>query len=121
MTKRRVIFVVLLAALGAFCHGQSWMAAYEKGIKTAGKGDWMGARAAFQQDVAYRPDDFSGPTTLPGPVTDRREWREGAPYSPNFLAAYCEYRIGIGASKPEDGRPVLVAAAQEFEALLAKG
>ncbi|MFI5386942.1 MAG: caspase family protein [Fimbriimonadales bacterium] len=120
MTNRRILFVVLLILAGAAAHAQSWMTAYEKGLKAAKTGNWMNARAAFQQAVAYRPEDASGPTTLPGPVTDRRQWRDGAPYSPNFLAAYCEYRIGAGAVNAEDGRGALQTAATEFEALLNK-
>jgi len=121
MTMRRVFFVALLAFLGVVSNAQSWNVAYGNGLKAAKHSDWSGARAAFQQAIAYRPDDVSGPTTLPGPVTDRQEWRNGAPYSPNFLAAYCEYKIGAGMPSAEDGRTALVAAATEFEALLAKG
>src|SRR3954469_22427785 len=120
MTNRRILFVVLLALLGAVANAQSWMAAYEKGLKAAKAADWTTARAAFQQAIAYRPEDASGPTTLPGPVSERRQWRNGAPYSPNFLAAYCEYRIGLASPKPEDGKPAFLTAATEFETLLSK-
>lgn len=120
MINRRILAAVVLALVGTLASAQSWMASYEKGLAAAKKSDWMGARAAFQQAIAYRPEDASGPTTLPGPVTDRRQWRDGAPYSPNFIAAYCEYRIG-SPSKGDDGRPALQLAASEFEALLAKG
>ena len=121
MTNRRIFFVVLLALVGAAAHAQSWMAAYEKGLKAAKASDWIGARAAFQQAIAYRPEDFSGATTMPGPVSDRRQWRNGSPYSPNFLAAYSEYRIGVASAKPEDAKPALETAAAEFETLLNKG
>lgn len=121
MINRRVLLVVLLALLGGIAGAQSWMTAYDKGLQAARSGDWVGARAAFQQAIAYRPEDASGPTTLPGPVADRSQWRNGAPYSPNFLAAYCEYRIGVGAPKPEDGRSALDTAAAELETLLSKG
>lgn len=120
MINRRSIFVILLALLGALANAQSWMASYEKGLRAARSSDWVGARSAFQEAIAFRPEDASGPTTLPGPVADRKLWRDGAPYSPNFLAAYCEYRIGI-AAKPEDGRSTLQTAAAEFETLLSKG
>src|SRR4051794_35659198 len=121
MTNRRIFFVVLLALVGAVASAQSWMGVYEKGLKAARAGDWVGARAAFQQSIALRPEDASGPTTLPGPVSERRQWRNGAPYSPNFLAAYSEYRIGISSPTPEDGKPALQTAAAEFETLLSKG
>jgi hypothetical protein len=121
MTKRRIFIVVLLALVGALAHAQSWIGVYEKGLQAAKNTDWIGARAAFQGAIALRPEDASGATTLPGPVTDRKQWRNGAPYSPNFLAAYSEYRIGVGSAKPEDGRSALQTAAAEFETLLGKG
>ncbi|HTQ10078.1 MAG TPA: tetratricopeptide repeat protein [Fimbriimonadaceae bacterium] len=118
---RRVLPAVFLALIGSASYAQSWNVAYEKGLDAAKHGNWSEARAAFQQAVAYRPEDVSAPTTMPGPVTERRQWRDGAPYSPNFLAAYCEYRIGTSSPTPEKGRTALVAAGVEFEALLAKG
>jgi hypothetical protein len=121
MTYRRIFFAVFFALIGAVASAQSWMTAYDSGLKAARAGDWVSARAAFQQAIALRPEDASGATTLPGPVSDRRQWRGGAPYSPNFLAAYSEYRIGLEAPKPEDSRPALQTAASEFETLLTKG
>jgi hypothetical protein len=121
MTTRRIFFAVFFALLATVAGAQSWMTAYEEGLKAARTGDWVSARAAFQQAVALRPEDASGPTTLPGPVTERRQWRGGAAYSPNFLAAYSEYKIGMSAGKPEDAKPALSTAATEFETLLTKG
>lgn len=119
MTTKKVLVAVVLFLCAALANAQ-WMASYEKGLKAARGSDWVGARAAFLEAVAYRPEDASGPTTLPGPVSDRKMWRNGASYSPNFLAAYSEYRIGLSASKPEDAKPALDTAAAEFEALLSK-
>jgi len=121
MTYRRIFFAVLLALVGAAASAQSWMTSYEKGLKAARSSDWIAARAAFQEAIAFRTEDASGPTTMPGPVTERRQWRNGSPYSPNFLAAYCEYRIGVSAAKADDGKPALTTAATEFETILAKG
>lgn len=121
MTNRRLLLAVLLALLAACVHAQSWMAVYEKGLKAAKAGDWESARASFQQAIAFRPEDTGSATTLPGPVSDRRQWRNGAPYSPNFLAAYSEYRIGIGSPKAEDGKSALQTAATEFETIINKG
>jgi hypothetical protein len=121
MTTRRIFFAAFFALLATVAGAQSWMTAYEDGLKAARAGDWVSARAAFQQAVALRPEDASGPTTLPGPVTERRQWRGGAAYSPNFLAAYSEYKIGMSAGKPEDAKPALLTAATEFETLLTKG
>lgn len=102
-------------------NAQSWMASYEKGLQAAREGNWGAARAAFQEAIAMRPDDTGGATRLPGPVTERRQWRNGAAYSPNFLAAYSEYRIGLASATPEDAKPHFQTAASEFEALIAKG
>src|SRR5690242_11262650 len=115
MRNRRFCLAVLLVLAGAMAGAQQpWMTAYDKGLHAARAADWVDARAAFLQAIAYRPEDTSSPTTLPGPVSDRRQWRDGAPYSPNFLAAYAEYRIGAGAAKPDDGRSALQTAASEF-------
>lgn len=110
------LFVFCAAIAGA----QSWMGEYSKGLESAKAGDWVAARAAFQQAVAYRPEDTDKPTVLPGPVTEVRRWRNGAPYSPNFLAAYSSYRHGL-ASKDEARTVALTQAAGELEMLLDKG
>lgn len=121
MTHRRVFFAIVMALASAIAGAQSWMSTYEAGLRSARSGDWAAARASFQQAVAYRPEDASGATTLPGPVGDRRQWRNGAAYSPNFLAAYSQYRLGLAAGTPEEAKPLLETAASEFEALLSKG
>lgn len=107
--------------LGAIASAQSWMTSYEEGLKAARVGNWSAARAAFQEAIAMRPEDTGSPTRLPGPVTERRQWRNGAPYSPNFLAAYSEYRLGVAAGGPDEAKPHFDTAAAEFEALIAKG
>lgn len=107
----------LLAPLGL---GQSWSQAYENGLEAARAGKWADARQAFKQAAAYRTEDYSGATNLPGPATERRVWRNGAPYSPNFLAAYAAYREagGMSGNSKTEG---LQAAAVEFETLHSKG
>ena len=114
----------LLAALallgaGAVARAQSWVGAYDEGLKSVAKGDWTQARFHFRAAAAFRPEDMSGPTPLPGPPEERRVWRDGAPYSPNFLAAYAAYKAG--SVENDDQRALLTAAAAEFETLLAKG
>ncbi len=98
---------------------QGWAEAYEKGLNEARAGSWANARTAFKQAAAFRTEDVSGPTNLPGPVTERRQWRNGAPYSPNFLAAYCAYRQAGGASGSAQS-DLYRTAASEMEGLLAK-
>ena len=55
----------------------------------------------FQQAAAYRPEDVAVATTLPGPVTEPRRWRNGSPYSPNFLAAYAATPVEIQKERHE--------------------
>ncbi len=121
MTLKRTLLVSVFTLWAALVLGQSWTAAYEKGLQAARAAKWADARAAFQQAIALRPEDFSGATTLPGPVSEQRRWRGGAPYSPNFLSAYSEYRLAMASATPDEAKPLFETAASEFEALLAKG
>jgi len=111
---------IVLAVCACIAGAQSWVGEYDKGIEAAKKGEWAAARAAFQQAVAYRPEDTDKPTTLPGPVTEVRRWRNGAAYSPNFLAAYSGYRQGM-AAKDQERTTALTQSAAELEMLLDKG
>ena len=120
MISLRSWMITLLSFCVALCSAQSWIAEYDKGLDAAKKGDWIAARAAFQQAVAYRPEDTDKATNLPGPVTEVRRWRNGAPYSPNFLAAYAAYRQGM-ATRDQERTTSLTQAASEFEMLLDKG
>jgi hypothetical protein len=99
---------------------QGWSDAYDKALTAASAGDWSGARAAFQEAIALRPEDQSGPTTLPGPVTDPRRWRDGSPYSPNFGVAYSTFKLSDTVTG-EERRTMLAETARHFEGLLAKG
>lgn len=109
--------VLAMAAIGS---AQSWGTSYEEGLQHARAGLWIEARQSFQQAAAYRPEDYSGATLLPGPVSERRQWRGGAPYSPNFMAAYSAYRAGLAMSPGAQRSELLRTAATEFDALLAK-
>ncbi len=120
MIGLRSWMIALFALCVAVAGAQSWMSEYDKGLDAAKKGEWVAARAAFQQAVAYRPEDTDKPTTLPGPVTEVRRWRNGAAYSPNFLAAYSAYRQGMG-DKDEARATSLSQSASELEMLIEKG
>lgn len=119
MSRCLVAVLVWLGACLSF--GQSWISSYASGLQDARLGHWQSAREAFRQAAANRPDDVSRPTLLPGSPTEPRKWRDGAPYSPNFLAAYCEYREAVDATDPGEQTRLLKASAGEFETLLAKG
>ena len=116
---RRVITGIVGLALAGFAFGQSWTSSYDSGLKAAKAGKWEEARKSFQQAKAFRPDDTDKATMLPGPVTEQRKWRNGVPYSPNFLAAYSSYRRGLEV-KAESVGDYFKTAADELEALIAK-
>jgi hypothetical protein len=122
MTKplRLWLPLVLLFALTTSGLAQSWGRAYEEGLQAARQSHWIEARNAFKQATAYRQEDASLPTLLPGPPTERRRWRDGAAYSPNFLAAYALYRDALAKSKEAQAEPLKIAGA-EMESLLDKG
>lgn len=114
---RRVFTGIVGLALTGMAFGQSWTSSYDAGLKAAKAGKWEEARKAFKQSKAARPDDVEKPTMLPGPVTDQRKWRNGSPYSPNFLAAYAEFRLGLGSSADMAGEHFKTAA-DELDALI---
>lgn len=110
----------LAVALTALAGAQTWSRSYEAGLTAARAGKWSTARESFQQAAAGRPDDRSAPTVLPGPATERKLWRDGAPYSPNFLAAYSLYRQSLGNADAIDSAKQMRTAAGELETLIAK-
>lgn len=120
MLTRLGLCFTLLLALASASLAQSWGRAYEEGLTNAKAGKWLEARDAFRQAIAYRPEDASQPTYLPGSATERKPWRDGAPYSPTFLAAYALYRDALKKPKEQQGDPLRIAAA-ELESLLEKG
>ncbi len=120
MKHSRMIWF-LFALMGTTAFGQSWSDAYGKALEGIKASQWEAARKAFKDAVALRPEDFSGATMLPGPVTDPRKWRNGSPYSPNFGAAYSAMKLAMSASTDKDRIDGLNTAAMEFETLLDKG
>lgn len=120
MRALRTALLLMVAALASSAMSQAWTSAYEAGLKNAKSGQWMDARVAFLKAAAYRPEDSSQATTLPGPVTERRQWRNGAPYSPNFLAAYAAYKASLTLGGDAQAS-LLKTAAGEFEERLTKG
>ena len=121
MKLLKITWMGALALAGAVAYGQAWSTAYESGLKSAKAADWAGARNSFMQASANRPEDSSKPTRLPGPITEQRQWRGGAPYSPNFLAAYCELKVGLAQKDAGQKTTMVQAAADEFLALIDRG
>lgn len=117
--KLRYSLTTVFLCLAASGFSQGWSDAYDNALKSISGQDWEAARASFQEAVALRPEDQSKPTTLPGPVTEPRRWRDGAPYSPNFGSAYCAYQLG-GSTSVTNRTQWNTTAIDEFETLLAK-
>ncbi|MBS1723052.1 MAG: caspase family protein [Armatimonadetes bacterium] len=119
MSLKRAPLLVFMLGLAPLAFSQAWSDAYEKALASARNKDWVSARGAFQEAIAVRPEDQSGPTNLPGPVTEPRRWRDGAPYSPNFGAAYASFKLAEGSAEVER-KTYLEQAMQGFETLVAK-
>lgn len=99
---------------------QGWTGTYDAGLAALRAQKWAEARTSFKAALAYRPEDSATATTLPGPISERRQWRNGSPYSANFLASYAGFKAAQATTG--DARTTLLdEVAREFEAALAKG
>lgn len=116
---RKTTIVLLALCAGSLSLAQSWRAPYEAGLGSLREAKWADARLRFQEAESRRPDT-AGPTYLPGPITERRVWRDGSAYSPRFLAGYAAYKEG-SASIGEAKATLLKAAASDFVYLLDAG
>ena len=76
---------------------QPWRSNYEKGLTQAKRGQWADARASFLNANKARPADTMAQSYVGEGVADRRPWRQGAPYSPNFASAYCSFKMAAEA------------------------
>ena len=114
---RSVFTGIVGLALAGTAFGQSWASSYDAGLKAAKAGKWEEARKAFLKVKSMRPEDSEKATMLPGPVTSQRKWRNGSPFSPNFLAAYSEYRVGLSTTG-DSMKSHLMTAADELDALV---
>lgn len=116
----RLALTLITVAAVTVSFGQAWKSDYERGLTAGRSGDWTAARVAFQSAVTTRPNDSSEPTPLPGPITERRLWRNGAPYSPNFLAAYSAYQSALTSPDATGRTDLLKLVATELETLLSR-
>ena len=116
----RLVFTGIVGiAITGIAFGQAWTSSYDAGLKAARQGKWEEARKDFKASKAIRADDADKPTMLPGPVTEQRKWRNGAAYSPNFLAAYAEYRTAKSATG-DSATGHFQTAAAELEGLVSR-
>ncbi len=120
MKSIRVLLVGAFALGTCLGFSQTWSTAYAAGLKAARALQWSDARQAFLQAAAIRPEDASQATTLPGPITERRQWRNGAPYSPNFLAAYSAFRNAVTVKDRQAQAAMLHTVAEELQVLIDK-
>ncbi|MCH8274057.1 MAG: caspase family protein [Armatimonadetes bacterium] len=100
LDKRLVALLTALAILGP-ASAQQWRKSYEQGLALAKHAEWDAARVKFLEAIQDRPEDRSGPTQIGASITDRRPWRGGAPYSANFGAAYCAFKLAAEAQDME--------------------
>lgn len=121
MKLERALCLVLLIASSVVAFGQPWREAYERGLTAVRAQKWSDARAAFLEAGKDRKGDVAGPTRLRGgTVTEQRSWRDGAPYSPNFSAAYAGLKAAFAMGEP-DRAAMLNTVAGEFSKLLDQG
>lgn len=121
MKGLKLIGALTLLLLTATSWAQSWAEEYDAALNAAARGEWSAAREKFLAAAALRPEDQSEATRLPGPVTERRNWRNGAPYSPNFGAAYAAYKAALSEGDDATREGLLKTAALELSTLISKG
>jgi hypothetical protein len=112
--------VSTFALVSAAC-AQGWVRPYEEGIRLAKAGAWPEAKAKFEEAIRNRPEDTDKASQIGGSLADRRPWREGAPYTPNFGAAYATFKMA--ADSPDMGirKERLTEVITRLNALIEKG
>lgn len=117
-TWTKIIGVFSIAWLAGFATAQNWSRPYETGLSEAKRGNWVAAREAFKEAIGHRGQDSDKASQVGLSITDRRPWRDGAPYSPNFAAAYCAFKAAANAPDVTTRRDFLALAIAEFKALI---
>ena len=120
MKLSRTICILSLFAIGLVAQAQPWATAYEQGLEALRVQNWSAARAAVLESTKIRPVDSAKGTTLAGPVTERKQWRGGSPYSANFAAAYAGLKQSFAVRDETERTALLKQVASEFEELLKK-
>jgi len=119
LTKFTLAFTLLASAIAA--NAQAWVKPYEEALRLAKTGAWPEAKAKFVEAIAARPEDSQSASQVGGSVADRRPWREGAPYSPNFGAAYATFKMAADAPDMGVRKERLAEVITRLQALVNKG
>ncbi|MEO7453518.1 MAG: hypothetical protein ABIV13_02000 [Fimbriimonadales bacterium] len=121
MRTIRILIALSCFAIAASASAQGWVRPYEDGLRLAKAGAWPEAKAKFEEAIRNRADDTNKASQVGGSIADRRPWREGAPYSPNFGAAYATFKMAADAPDMGIRKDRLTEAITRFKGLLAKG
>lgn len=116
-----LVFVVLGSLLLSPVLAQKWVSPYERALANARKGSWVDARNGFLEAARHRAEDSDKGSTVGTSVTDRRPWRNGALYSPNFGAAYAAFKAATVSNSMEERNKLLALAIGEFNNLINQG
>jgi Caspase domain len=115
---KRLIILALATTMSAAACAQSWKNYYEAGLDAAKAAKWSDARADFIQASQLKHGDQPKGISFGGSLFGNHGWHGGAPYSPDFLAAYCGLKESLEMTG--DARQgMLTQAAAEFEIILA--
>ena len=101
MRLYKLVIAITTLAVAAAAGAQGWVKPYEEGLRLAKSGAWPEAKAKFEEAIRHRAEDSDKASQVGGSVADRRPWREGAPYSPNFGAGYATFKMA--ADSPDMG------------------
>lgn len=120
MNRIRISLIAFALALSAVASAQEWVRPYESALRLAKSGVWDEARIQFLEAIKVRPEDTDKASQTGGSVADRRPWRGGSPYSPNFGAAYASFKLAANAADKDKRTAYLNDAIKGFQALIAK-
>lgn len=118
---KNALVLGIALVLPQIAFGQAWISSYDKALKSASENDWATAREFFKEATASRPEDQATASMLPGSVTEPKRWRSGAPYSPNFGAAYSAYRLAIDTADSAEKTRFYKMVSDETQSLISKG
>lgn len=121
MKVQKALVLSLCALASVTATAQKWAHAYQEGLEAAKRSDWAKARERFLDAIADRPQDSASPSTVGSSVLDRQPWRNGSPYSPNFAAAYCSFKLAATSPDGPVRKQHLETAISGFNTLINGG